>query len=102
MGAPRSAVRGGLTLTLVVVVLSLWSCATASGVWETLPSSEQRAFQHCQNAITLRECPPVPGAAEEQECISATRAVYAGLPEPAERRRWLAAHGCSRTGVTSP
>lgn len=91
-----------LTLGLFVVVLIPWSCATTGGTWETLPSSEQRAFQHCQNAITLRECPPLPGAVDEQECVSAARAVYSGMTEPAERRRWLAAHGCSRTSATSP
>jgi hypothetical protein len=91
-----------LTLVFLAAVLIPWSCATTSGSWETLPSAEQRAFQHCQNAITLRECPPVPGATDEHECISAARAVYAGMSEPAERRRWLAAHGCSRTGVMSP
>ncbi len=86
-----------LTLGLFVVVSSLWSCATTSGTWEGLPATEQRAFRDCQNAITLRECPPVPGAVDEEECVSAARAAYGSMTEPAERRRWLAAHGCSRT-----
>ena len=92
-----------LVVGLLVLVSMPWSCAaTTGGTWEALPSAEQRAFQHCQNAVTLRECPPVPGALDEQECVGAARAVYAGLPEAAARRRWLASHGCSRTGATSP
>lgn len=83
-----------------MVVLMAWmgssACAGATG-WEALPAAEQRAFQRCQNVITLRECPPVPGAIDEGECVAASREVYASGADPAERRRWLATHGCSRT-----
>ena len=86
--------------TLFALAL-LASCSGAnSNGWEALSLADQQAFQRCQNAITLRQCPPVPGALDERECVSATRAVYAGEPGPAERRHWLATHGCARAGLS--
>lgn len=92
---------GGRTMTRgATMVWMAWmgssACAGATG-WAALPADEQRAFERCRNVVTMRECPPVPGATEEGECVSASREAYASGADAAERRRWLATHGCSRT-----
>ena len=89
-------------VAVAMVGMVLGSCGGAAVGWEGLSASEQRAFRRCQNVITLRQCPPLPGAMNETECVSAARASYASVPEPAERRRWLAAQGCSRTAEMAP
>lgn len=89
-----------VALAMMGMVVS--SCGGAAVGWEGLSASEQRAFRRCQNVITLRQCPPVPGAMGEAECVSAAREAYASAPEPAERRRWLASQGCARTAEMAP